>query len=388
MHSSPRQAAGHSAKEFRKKMKSRYRVIVLGAIPPPYMGPTLSTEVILNSKLKNEFDLIHLDTSDHRDLNRLNRVDLWNFLLAFKHYFMLVRSIFKHWPSLIYIPICQTTLGYFRDAPFIVIGKIFNRKILCHLRGGNFRNWYSSSGALTRWVVRRVHSLIDGQIVLGQCLRNLFEGILPERKIFTVSNGKNVSFDQQKKENPDKIKILFLSNFIREKGILDVLESIPIVYRHEPRVVFIFAGDWFDRGTKIEVENFLKNNKELPVQIKGPIFGHEKVDVLSSCDIFVFPPYQVEGHPWVIIEAMAAGLPIISTDQGAITESVIDGVNGFIVEKRNPYQIAEKIKFLIENSDIRKKMGEESRRLYLENFTEEKMIERLSCVFNSVLSQL
>jgi len=351
------------------------------------MGPTIATELILNSTLRREFDIIHLDTSDHRDLNTLNTTDVWNFLLAFKHYFMLVRLILKHWPALIYIPICQTTLGYFRDAPFVLIGRIFNLRILCHLRGGNLKRWYSSSSALTRWVVRRVHSLVDGQIVLGKCLRNLFEGILPNEKIFVVPNGKNINFNLPKKKNSDKIKILFLSNFVREKGILDVFKSIPTVYRHEPRVEFIFAGDWFDRGTKIEIKDFIKNNEELAIQIKGTIFGQEKFHLLSSCDIFVFPPYSSEGHPWVIIEAMAAGLPIITTDQGAITESVIDGANGFIVEKRNPQQIAEKIKFLIDYPDVRKKMGEESRRLYLENFTEEKMIERLSHAFHSVLSR-
>jgi len=367
-------------------IRHKARILIMGAIPPPYMGPTFATELILNSNLKNEFDLIHLDTSDHRDLSTLNAADLWNFLLAFKHYFMLVRLILKHWPALIYIPICQTTLGYFRDAPFILIGKMFNRKLLCHLRGGNFRNWYSSSSALTRWFVRRVHSLVDGQIVLGECLRDLFEGILPDEKIFVVPNGKNINIDLQKKKKSDKIRIIFLSNFIREKGIPDVLKSIPEVYRHEPRVEFIFAGNWFDKGTKIDIEEFVINNKELPIHIRGPIVGQEKLNILKSCDIFIFPTYYpAEGHPWVIVEAMAAGLPIITTDHGAIIESVKDGVNGFIVKKRNPQQIAEKIKFLIDHPDIRKKMGEESRRLYLENFTEKKMIERLAFAFNSVL---
>ena len=83
---------------------------------------------------------------------------------------------------------------------------------------------------------------------------------------------------------------------------------------------------------------------------------------------------------------MAAGLPIISTDQGAITESVVEGVNGFIIEKRNPDQISEKIIFLIENPDIMEKMGEASRKLYLENFTEKKMVDRISYAFKTVMN--
>ena len=365
--------------------KNRARLLIVGSLPPPYMGPTVATEIILNSNLKNDFELIHLDTSDHRDLHTLNKVDIWNFLLALKHYCVLFILILKHWPSLLYVPICQTTLGYFRDAPFILMGKIFIRKILCHLRGSHFGNWYSSSNGLTRWFVRRIHSLVDGQIVLGESLRSCFAGIVPDYKISVVPNGKDVVFPEKMKDDSNQVRILFLSNFSREKGILDVLESAAIVCRNESKIEFIFAGDWMDRLTKAEVKNFMRNNKQLPIQIRGRVVGEEKINLLSSSDIFVFPPYSHEGHPWVIVEAMAAGVPIITTDQGAITESVKDGINGFIVEPRNSQQIAEKIKFLISHPDIRRKMGEESRRLYIENFTEEKMIERLRSVFHSVL---
>ena len=82
---------------------------------------------------------------------------------------------------------------------------------------------------------------------------------------------------------------------------------------------------------------------------------------------------------------MAAGLPIISTDQGAITESVLNMENGFIIESNNPEQIAEKIEYLVNHPDVRQKMGKESRRLYEENFTEEIMVKRLASVFNTVI---
>jgi len=371
-------------------MKSRYRILIVGALPPPYMGPTIATELILNSKLRRGFDLIHLDTSDHRALNTLGRADFLNFFLAFKHYFHLMRLILKHWPALIYIPICQTTLAYFRDMPFILIAKLFNRRILCHLRGSDFRKWYLSSGALTRCFVRRIHSLVHGQIVLGESLKSLFDGIIPREKVYVVPNGADV-YSHESNEKPSlrnqKVNILFLSNLRREKGFFDVLAAMPEVYAFSHDVKFLFAGEWKNKETKAEYDSFIKMNSNLPVEILGSVYGRSKIDIFFSADIFVFPPREAEGHPWVIVEAMAAGLPIITTDQGAITESVKDGVNGFIIEKRNPHQIVEKIMFLIDHPDIRKKMGEESRRLYLENFTEEKMVERLSYAFRSVLSR-
>jgi len=236
--------------------------------------------------------------------------------------------------------------------------------------------------------VRLVHSLVDGQIVLGESLRILFREILPDEKIFVVPNGANYFFDfSRKNHNNSKIRILFFSNLSKKKGLFDILNAIPEVVKFDKSTEFIFSGSWRDKVTKKEFINYKNANPFLPIIFAGPKYGREKLDLLSSADIFVFPPTSSEGHPWVIIEAMAAGLPIITTDQGAITESVKDGVNGFIVEKRNPHQIAEKIKFLIDHPDIRKRMGEESRRLYLENFTEEKMIERLSHVFRIVLSR-
>ena len=118
------------------------RILVLGKLPPPYIGPSVATRLILNSKLKEEFDLIHLDSSDHRDINTLGALDFQNFYLAFKHYFLLIWAITSYQPDLVYMPIGQTTLGYARDAGFILISKLLRRKVLSHLRGANFRNWY------------------------------------------------------------------------------------------------------------------------------------------------------------------------------------------------------------------------------------------------------
>lgn len=367
----------------------KMNIIFISPTPPPYMGPTIASEVILNSKLKDEFNLIPLDTSDHRELKTLGVIDLRNVLLVLKHSCLLVWLIVTRRPRIVYMPINQTTVGYLRDAIFIFIAKILGRKVVCHLRGGNFRNWYESASSATRWFVCRVHSLVDGQIVLGETLRSLFAGIVPNEKIFVVPNGGDFAADlETKRDQSKKVRLLYLSNFIKSKGVLDVLKAVPDIYDKYPDVEFVFAGNWFDENTRGEFSSFVKSFPKLPVVVRSGIHGVEKSRLFASSDVFVFPTYYApEGQPWVIVESMAVGLPIITTNQGAIAESVIDGVNGFIVDKENPQQIAEKIKILIENTTLRKKMGEESRRLYMENFTERKMVERLSHAFNSVLER-
>ncbi|MEX0966092.1 MAG: glycosyltransferase family 4 protein [Bacteroidia bacterium] len=362
------------------------KVVFLGKLPPPYIGPSVACQLILKSKLKDNFQLLHLDTSDHRDINTLAKMDFTNFYLAFKQYYMLFKMLVKDKPDMVYIPAGQTTISYFRDAGFILLAKLFGKKVICHLRGGNFVNWYNSTSALTKMGVRSIQKNVDGQIVLGDNLRPLFNWMMPENRIHVVPNGSNYPTIPKNGKVSDKVRILFLGNFIGTKGVLMLLKSSPAVFAKHKNVEFLFAGNWRDEPTKIEFEKFLNENPGLPVTIIGPVQGQEKFDLLSSADIFVFPTfYPNEGHPWVIVEAMSAGLPVISTDHAAISESVLDGKNGFLVEKRNPQQIADKINYLIEHPEERKRMGEESRKHYLANFTEEKMVERMTKAFNATL---
>jgi glycosyltransferase involved in cell wall biosynthesis len=354
------------------------------------MGPTLATEVILGSRLRDEVELIHLDTSDHRGIETLGAIDFWNIYLPLKCYVLLFWMILRHRPQVVYVPISQATIGYLKDSGFILIAKVLGRRVLCHLRGGNFRNWLQSASGATRLYVRLVHGLVDGQIVLGQNLKALFAGILPPERIHVVPNGKDVSYGPKPSGTDSatgKVRLLFLANIIRTKGAIDVLHAVPAVVARCPEAEFLFAGAWYEPELKQEIEAFLRDHPQLPVRWLGPLKGQEKQAALTSADIFVFPTYYPpEGHPWVIVEAMAAGLPVISTDQGAILESVEDGINGFIVAKQNPAELADRAIELIQDAGRRRAMGRESRRLYEERFTEERMVANLARAFRAVLT--
>lgn len=366
--------------------KDKSKIIFLGKLPPPYIGPAMACQIIINSKIKDDFELIHLDLSDHRDINTLAKIDFMNNYLAIKQYVKLVWLILRHWPDLVYIPAGQTNVGYTRDAGYILIAKLFGRKVVTHLRGGYFLNWYNECGNTMKSFIRFVHRKVNGQIVLGNNLRPLFNWLLPDEHVYVVPNGGNfpVNFEAR---NHNKIRIFYLSTFIKTKGILEVLYSAPEICKKHPNVEYVFAGELFDPEIKVIFEDFKKEHPDLPVSTIGTVSGKSKIKALNDADIFVFPTYyRNEGHPWVIVEAMAAGLPVISCDHAAISESVLDGVNGYLIEKQNVKQVIEKIDILVGDKQLRDKMGAESRRLYLANFTEEKMIERLSGVFKKVIA--
>jgi len=129
-----------------------------------------------------------------------------------------------------------------------------------------------------------------------------------------------------------------------------------------------------------------KYRLETKVFNRGVIKGNEKEKFLIELDIFVFPTfYPFEGLPLVILEAMAAGLPIITTSVGSIPELVIDGETGFIIGKNNPQAAADAIIKLIENLELRMNIGKAGRKRYEEYFTLDHNINRMIEVFNEVL---
>jgi len=370
-----------------KSNSSRPRVLFIGAVPPPHIGPTLATVVLLKSKLRDYFELIHLDTSDHRDIGSLGAIDFINIWLGIKSYFQLLYYLIRYRPKLVYIPISQTTLGYLRDSIYIWLSRLFFCKVICHLRGGYFREWIDNTSPLTRAYVKMTHRRVHGQIVLGECLKPLFDGyVRDDSRLFVVPNGKDYDVKPNKSKREYPVRVLYLANIIRTKGVLDALEACKIIGK-DTRIEFHFAGAWHEDKIRDEIEEFLRTNKELPIKWIGSVSGASKREVFQAADIFLFPTYYPpEGHPWVIIEAMAAGLPVISTDQGAIRESVIDGTTGYLVEKRNPEDLVEKIMRLSGDEDLRERMSQESRKRYSNEFTEARMVQKMADAFTKVLS--
>lgn len=370
--------------------KNKKTIIYMAPTPPPYMGPSIATQIILNSRFIDEFNVIHIDTADRRPLNNLGKYDLTNFYMALKHYFLLFHRLLFSKADLVYIPICQATVGFLRDVSFIVLSKLFRKKVVLHLRGGHFREFYNSSNKFMKYVIRETLKRIDRMIVLGSSLKILFDGLIPEEKLSVVPNGLNMALDKVRYKNPEKnhLMILFLSNLIESKGFKDVLYSVRNVIREHDNVRYVFAGDWRRNEDKLECEDYLKReNIHDYVEFTGTVTGRQKVKLLQDADVFAFPTYYpFEGHPWVIVEAMAAGLPIITTDQGCIKESVIDGENGFIIPKREPDSVAEKIIYLIEHSEARARMGQKSRQLYEANFTKEHFVQRMIDAINLTLN--
>ncbi|MCX7786471.1 MAG: glycosyltransferase family 4 protein [Spirochaetes bacterium] len=116
------------------------------------------------------------------------------------------------------------------------------------------------------------------------------------------------------------------------------------------------------------------------------IFAGQRLDVperLRKADIFVLAT-RWEGFPRSILEAMRAGLPVVATDVGGCRESVVDGETGFLVSKEDPLELRDRLRMLIESSELRIRMGQKGRKRFEENFTFQRMYERTLEVYREV----
>jgi len=171
------------------------------------------------------------------------------------------------------------------------------------------------------------------------------------------------------------IRFLFIGRMLKEKGIHDFISAAKIVKQGYPNVQFTVLGaiDSSNPGAlqQSELDKLVSLNI---INYPGQVDNVQKW--ITDSHVFVLPSYR-EGVPRSTQEAMAIGRAVITTDVPGCRETVIDGVNGFLVEKWNPQALAEKMIHFIEYPEDIKKMGYESYKIAQDKFDAEKVNKRL-----------
>lgn len=172
------------------------------------------------------------------------------------------------------------------------------------------------------------------------------------------------------------INFLFIGRMLKEKGIHDFISAAKIVKQSHPDVQFTVLGaiDPFNPGAlqQSELDRLISLNV---INYPGQVDDVQKW--IADSHVFVLPSYYREGVPRSTQEAMAIGRAVITTDVPGCRETVVDGVNGFLVEKWNPQALAEKMIYFIEHPEEIKKMGYESYKIAQDKFDADKVNKRL-----------
>ena len=175
--------------------------------------------------------------------------------------------------------------------------------------------------------------------------------------------------------NNEVIKFLFIGRLLKEKGINEYIYAAKLVKKRYPNTKFVVLGSIDKSNLGVLTQNELNQLiSEDVIEYPGQV--DNVVDWIIDSDVFVLPSYR-EGVPRSTQEAMAIGRPVITTDVPGCRETVVDGVNGFLIEKWNPDALAEKMIYFIENPKQIAIMGHESYKIAQEKFDAKKVNQRL-----------
>jgi glycosyltransferase involved in cell wall biosynthesis len=196
-------------------------------------------------------------------------------------------------------------------------------------------------------------------------------------QIRVFGNGVREEFLQAVKSSSgvrDSSLILYVGRLDYGKGLLDLIKSMKLVTKKIPnaRLVIVGKGPMLAQLMKAIVDLGVSKN----VQLEG---FHRLDEVLNDylhASIFVLPSH-IEGLSTVILEAMACKIPIVATDVRGISEIVKSNQTGLTVPKKNPTALANAIVRLLENPDLSDRLSKNARRLIEEEFTWEKVTDRV-----------
>ncbi len=353
----------------------RQRLLVIGPTPPPHHGVAVYTDLLLRApELHAALDVVHLDTADRRTLENLGRFDLTNAVLALAHAGKLARLVLRLRPDAVYLPISRNRWGYLRDVLLIAVARLGGARVITHLHGSDLRSFMDESAAPLRALIRWSSARLDAAAVLAPCLKPLYGDLLPSERVGVVPPAIEDPFPagvpERARAAGTPVTVAYLGSLFEPKGYLDLLRAVASLRATEPEIRVTLAGDWTSaderRRTRQLIERLELENR---VQFAGVVEGAGKRRFLEGADLLVFPGWQPEGLPLVVLEAMAAGLPVVATPTGAIPDAVVHGETGYLVPARDPDALAGRIAELAADPALRARLGAAGRQRYLQAYT-------------------
>ncbi len=164
------------------------------------------------------------------------------------------------------------------------------------------------------------------------------------------------------------------------KGYQVFLKAAQIIRRKESKVKFLIAGDGPEKSNLEKLANELKISEDFLF----PGYREDILDIINAMDIFVLSSFH-EGIPMVLLEAMGLERPIVAAKVGGIPEVVADRTCGALVEPNDPEDLASKSLFLLQNPEVRKKMGSEAKRRIAASFNAETMAKGVFEIYQSMV---
>lgn len=348
---------------------SKKSILFIVPLPPPIHGSAMMSQYIKESKLINEAfecDFVNLSTS--RRMDEIGKKPLLKMLRFVWTYCIVLGKLMCHRYDLCYLAITCHGIGFLKDAPFVLLCKLFGKRIVIHQHNKGMMPY------IDKWPYKWLLPLVYREtkvILLSRRLYPDIERIVQNNQILICPNGiPGIWGNELNFKRHNKIpRLLFLSNLMESKGVLVLLDVLEVIRNKGFSFVCDFIGG---ETSEIDVHRFerevKKRNLNESVFYHGKKIGKEKQEYFINADVFVHPTMN-DCFPLVLLEAMQYKLPIVSTNVGGIADIIDAEINGYICEKQNVDDFVNRLINLLCNESLRVKMGEAGFEKYKSHYT-------------------
>ncbi|EFW90116.1 putative glycosyltransferase, type 1 [Haladaptatus paucihalophilus DX253] len=293
--------------------------------------------------------------------------------------FKILVDIFKFLrlekPDIVHVHVAQG-ISFYRESLFGLIASWYwNSDIVLHVHGSSFDKFLESSNWVLKIYILKILSWSDCIVCLSKYWKSILEEEVDHDRIVVLHNAVEPNDYDPTFKRKDDLTISFVSDLVPRKGVAEFLEAIQRLETDENLKVEI-AG----KGPLSEdVEQVSDDSK---VTYHGFISESEKHDLLSNSDIFVLPSYA-EGLPIVILEAMAGGNMIISTNVGSIPD-VFDEQNGRFVPPKDADAIKKAIEDVSSNKEEAESIARDNRVMIEDKYSWDAHMDKLLEIYASL----
>ena len=377
-----------------KASTNKPKILIVGPGPSQVGGLATFVEILLNSETLNKnYELIHFDiTRGKRGDGIASRFAIINLFYLARQSLALIWVGLTKRPRIMHVPF-TSFWAFWKDTFFILLARAFGIKVVAHLHGGVFDRYFRESHPWVRRLIGWSMSRADVVITLSeQWKKFLLEEVRPDLRVDVIPNSVDSAFAHASLEDTqplrsDRKTVLFVGGLGHRKGVYDILKAIPRVAEKHPTVRFLFAGQEEARGEWERIEKvWSENHLEEHAQFLGCVTGLAKLDLFLRADIFLLPSYG-ENLPYSLLEAMAAGLPVVATPVGAIPEIVEEGRNGFLIPPGDVQSLAERIMQLLGDPRLRILMSHANREKIRHGYMPESSMTHFDTVYKKLLAR-
>ena len=267
--------------------------------------------------------------------------------------------------------------SYYRKSVFIRTAHLFRKKIVIHQHGGDFETFYHKElSARSRKKVDRVLNMGDVFLVLAPMWKDFFGHMVNPEKILVFPDG--IFLPKPFEKQYGQHKILFLGRLCKEKGIRELLKTIPALKEKCADVQIFLGGIWEDGELKKEAEAYGD-----AVTWLGWVSGEEKQKYLRMCDIFVLPSY-FEGQSLSLLEAMASYCAVVASKTGGIPQMVTEGETGLFARPKDADSLQTGLLKVLTDEDLCSKLGKNARKKVEAEFDIAFCVEKLLNIYERI----